>query len=87
MIRKKSFSNMKMNEVREMDRLDKVINYLKSNTTSERSDGDQLIQLACNCIKYADFYTGRSSKNWTARELFYGVLTEDQIKEVFDSEV
>lgn len=55
-----------------MDRLDKVIGYLKSNTTSERSDGDQLIQLACNCIKYADFYTGRSSKNWTARELFDG---------------
>ena len=73
--------------VTEMDRLDKVIGYLKSNTTAERSDGDQLIQLACNCIKYADFYTGRSSKNWTARELFDGVLTEDQIKEVFDSEV
>lgn len=66
-----------------MDRLDKVIGYLKSNTTAERSDGDQLIQLACNCIKYADFYTGRSSKNWTARELFDGVLTDNQIKEVF----
>lgn len=87
MIRKKSFSNTKMSEVSKMDRLDKVIGYLKSNTTSERSDGDQLIQLACNCIKYADFYTGRSSKNWTVRELFDGVLTEDQIKEVFDSEV
>ena len=83
MIRKRSFSNTKMSEVSKMDRL----GYLKSNTTSERSDGDQLIQLACNCIKYADFYTGRSSKNWTARELFDGVLTEDQIKEIFDSEV
>lgn len=70
-----------------MDRLDKVISYLKNNTIPDRSEGDQLIQLACNCIKYADFYTGRSSKNWTARELFDGVLTENQIKEVFDSEV
>lgn len=65
-----------------MDRLDKVMKYLHSNTAQGRTDGDQLIQLA----KYADFYTGRSSKNWTARELFDGVLTEDQIKEVFDSE-
>ena len=73
--------------VTEMDRLDKVIGYLHSNTTTDRTEGDQLIQLACNCIKYADFYTGRSLKNWTARELFDGVLTEDQIKEVFDSEV
>lgn len=73
--------------VTEMDRLDKVIKYLQSNTSTERTDGDQLIQLACNCIKYADFYAGRSSKNWTARELFDGVLTENQIKEVFDSEV
>ena len=70
-----------------MDRLDKVMKYLHSNTAQGLTDGDQLIQLACNCIKYADFYTGRSSKNWTARELFDGVLTEDQIKEVFDSEV
>lgn len=70
-----------------MDRLDKVMKYLHSNTAQGWTDGDQLIQLACNCIKYADFYTGRSSKNWTARELFDGVLTEDQIKEVFDSEV
>lgn len=69
-----------------MDRLDKVMKYLHSNTAQGRTDGDQLIQLACNCIKYADFYTGRSSKNWTAMELFDGVLTEDQIKEVFDSE-
>ena len=38
------------------------------------------------CIRDS-FYTGRSSKNWTARELFDGVLTEDQIKEIFDSEV
>lgn len=57
-----------------MDRLDKVIGYLKSNTTSERSDGDQLIQLACNCIKYADFYTGRSSKNWTAIYIEYNSI-------------
>ena len=70
-----------------MDRLDKVMKYLHDNITSERTGDDQLIQLACNCIKYADFYTGRSSKNWTARELFDGVLTENQIKEVFDSEV
>ena len=35
MIRKRSFSNTKMSEVSKMDRLDKVIGYLKSNTTSE----------------------------------------------------
>ena len=40
-----------------MDRLDKVMKYLHSNTAQGRTDGDQLIQLACNCIKYADFYT------------------------------
>ena len=70
-----------------MDRLDKVMEYLHYNTSDDRSSGDQLIQLACNCVKYAEFYDGRSVKNWTARELFDGVLTERQIKEVFDSEV
>lgn len=43
-------------------------------------------QLMLNCTRYAESYN-RDKKNGIARELFAGVLTEDQIKEVFDSEV
>lgn len=39
-----------------------------------------------NCSNYAEKYN-REQKNGIARELFRGILTEDQIKEVFDSEV
>ena len=66
-----------------MDRLDKIVNYLHSNETETRNKGDQLIQLACNCIKYSDACDNRYHRYWTARELFDGVLTENQIKDVF----
>lgn len=45
-----------------------------------------ITQFTCNCSKYAEEYN-REQKNGIARELFRGILTEDQIKEVFDSEV
>lgn len=62
---------------------DKILAVLTDEGMDDSDYGWLFSQLLVNCVNYVENYNN-SISNWKAREMFRDILTESQMKELFD---